>query len=136
MEDITKAHYGHHFPLHCGSKGQILLAYEDPAFIALYLKRNLEKLTSETITDPVELRKRLAEIREAGFAQTVADVQPFTGSLAAPIRDSSGRVVASLCFVFRKTMLRNEKRREELQERIVHTAHSISFDLGWRPGQG
>lgn len=135
-EDITKAHYGHHFPLHCGSKGQILLAYEDPAFIALYLKRNLEKLTSETITDPVELRKRLAEIREAGFAQTVADVQPFTGSLAAPIRDSSGRVVASLCFVFRKTLLRNEKRREELQERLVHTAHSISFDLGWRPGQG
>ena len=28
-EDITKAHYGYHFPLHCGSKGQVLLAYED-----------------------------------------------------------------------------------------------------------
>ena len=27
-EDITKAHYGYHFPLHCGSKGQVLLAYE------------------------------------------------------------------------------------------------------------
>ena len=135
-EDITKAHYGHHFPLHCGSKGQVLLAYEDPGFIALYLKRNLEKLTSETITDPTVLRKRLADIREAGFALTIADVQPFTGSLAAPIRDSSGRVVAALCFVFRKTLVRNDKRREDLQERLIHTAHSISFDLGWRPGQG
>jgi DNA-binding IclR family transcriptional regulator len=69
-------------------------------------------------------------------ALTIGDVQPFTGSIAAPIRDGNGKVVASLCFVFRKSLLRNEKRLEELQDRIIHTAHSISFDLGWRPGQG
>lgn len=135
-EDITKAHFGFHFPLHCGSKGQVLLAFETPAFIQSYLARPLEKLTSETITDPAQLRVILAEIRKSGVAQTVADVQPFTGSIAAPIRDSAGRVVASLCFVFRKSMLKNEKRMEELRDRLIHIAHSISFDLGWRPGQG
>jgi len=135
-EDITKAHYGYHFPLHAGSKGQVLLAFEDPEFIDAYLRRDLERLTSETITDPAVLRAELAKIRRAGMALTVADVQPFTASMAAPIRDSSGKVVASLCFIFRKVLLRNEKRREELQDQLMHMAHSISIDLGWRPDQG
>ena len=78
-DDITKAHYGYHFPLHCGSKGQVLLAYEEPSFIESYLERDLERLTSETITDPVLLRALLAKIRHLEIAITVADVQPFTG---------------------------------------------------------
>ena len=135
-EDITKAHYGYHFPLHCGSKGQVLLAYEDSDFIDTYLRRDLERLTSETITDPAVLRAELAKIRRAGMALTVADVQPFTGSMSAPVRNAAGNVVASLCFIFRKVLLRNEKRREELQDQLMHMAHSISIDLGWRPDQG
>jgi DNA-binding IclR family transcriptional regulator len=135
-EDITKAHYGYHFPLHCGSKGQLLLAFEDPAFIEAYLARDLERLTSETITDPELLRAELAKIRRTGVAMTVADVQPFTGSMAAPIRDGTGRVIASLCFIYRKALARNDQRREELQDRLMHMAHSISIDLGWRPDRG
>lgn len=135
-EDITKAHFGFHFPLHCGSKGQVLLAFESPAFIESYLSRPLERLTNETVTAPAQLRVIIAEIRASGMALTVGDVQPFTGSMAAPIRDGSGQVVASLCYVFRKSLLKNEKRMQELKDRIIHTAHSISFDLGWRPGQG
>lgn len=134
-EDITKAHFGFHFPLHCGAKGQVLLAYETPEFVNLYLKRKLEKLTNDTLTDPARLRHVLDDIRKQGVALTIADVQPFTGSLAAPIRESSGKVVASFCYIFRKSLARNGKRLDELQDRIVHTAHSISFDLGWRPGQ-
>lgn len=133
-EDITKAHFGFHFPLHCGSKGQVLLAHERPDFIAQYLKRKLEALTSETVTDPRQLRGLLDGIRKNGWARTLGDVQPFTGSIAAPIRDQSGAVAASLCYIFRRQLARNEKRMEELLDRLRHTAHSISFDLGWRPG--
>mgnify|MGYP002404290270 CR=1 FL=1 len=131
-EDITKAHYGFHFPLHCGSKGQVLLAFEDPDFIEAYLRRDLERLTSDTITDPELLRAELAKIRREGMALTIADVQPFTGSMSAPIRNAAGKGVASLCFIFRKVLLRNEKRREELEDQLIHMAHSISIDLGWR----
>ena len=134
-DDITKAQYGYHFPLHCGSKGQVLLAFEEPAFIEGYLERDLERLTAETICDPAALSALLATIRRKDMALTVADVQPFTGSMAAPIRDTSARVIASLCFIFRKTLMRNNKRREELQEHLMQIAHSISIDLGWRPDQ-
>ncbi len=135
-EDITKAHYGYHFPLHCGSKGQVLLAFEAPDFVEAYLRRDLERLTSETITDPAVLRAELAKVRRAGMALTIADVQPFTGSMAAPIRDGTGKAIASLCFIFRKGLARNDRRREELQEHLMHMAHSISQDLGWRPDHG
>lgn len=134
-EDITKAHYGYHFPLHTSSKGHVLLANADPAFIEAYLKRDLERLTAETITDPEALREVLDKVREADFSLTVADVQLFTGSMSAPVRDATGNVIACLAFVFRKTLLKNEKRRDELQEKLMQAAHSVSLDLGWRPGQ-
>jgi DNA-binding IclR family transcriptional regulator len=131
--EIAKAQYGYHFPLHCGSKGRVLLAFETPDFIEQYLRRPLEKLTELTITDAEVLRKDLAEIRQRGYSVTIADVQPFTGSMAAPIRDFSGRVLASLCFIGRKTLLQNERRRDELLEHLLHAAHLASMDLGWRP---
>jgi DNA-binding IclR family transcriptional regulator len=131
--EIAKAQYGFHFPLHCGSKGRVLLAFETPDFIEQYLRRPLERLTELTITDPELLRKDLADIRRRGYSITIADVQPFTGSMAAPIRDVSGRVIACLCFIARKTLLQNEKRRDELLEHLLHAAHLASLDLGWRP---
>ena len=93
----------------------------------------LERLTELTITDPEVLRKDLQQIRQRGYSVTIADVQPFTGSMAAPIRDLSGRVVACVCFIARKTLLQNERRRDELLEHLLHAAHLTSIDLGWRP---
>jgi DNA-binding IclR family transcriptional regulator len=131
--EISKAQYGYHFPLHCGSKGRVLLAFETPEFIEQYMRRPLERLTELTITDPEMLRKDLEEIRQRGYSVTIADVQPFTGSMAAPIRDFSGRVIASICFIARKTLLQNERKRDELLEHLLHAAHLASMDLGWRP---
>ena len=131
--EISKAQYGYHFPLHCGSKGRVLLAFETPDFVEHYLRRPLESLTELTIVDAEELRQDLADIRQRGYSITFADVQPFTGSMAAPIRDFSGRVIASLCFIGRKTLLQNERKRDELLEHLLHAAHLASLDLGWRP---
>ena len=131
--NIAKAQYGYHFPLHCGSKGRVLLAFAGPEFVKQYLHRPLEKLTDATLTDPDELRRELERIRQSGYSITVADVQPFTGSMAAPIRDASGTVVASLCFIARKTLIQNVQRRDTLLEHLLHAAHLASMDLGWRP---
>lgn len=131
--DISKAQYGYHFPLHCGSKGKVLLAFAEPEFVKQYLRRPLEKLTEATITDPDELREEMQKIRQSGYSVTIADVQPFTGSIAAPIKDASGKVVASLCFIGRKTLIQNDQRREQLLESLLRASHSASIDLGWRP---
>ena len=59
-DEITKATYGYHFPLHAGSKGQVLLAYSDPAFIDSYLSGDLECLTPLSETDPLGPERAVA----------------------------------------------------------------------------
>lgn len=135
-ETITKADYGHHFPLHCGAKGQVLLAYASPAFIDDFLDGPLEMMTPQTVTDPKALRDRLEKVRANGYAQTEGDVQIFTGSIAAPVWDRHGQAVATVSFIGRKSVFRDAARAERLLESLFTTAQSISIGLGWRPSDG
>ena len=131
---ISKAQYGYSLPLHAGSKGRVLLAYETEDFIDTYLSRKLEKLTPDTVTDPVELRRQVNVVREQGWALTIADVQPFTGSIAAPIFNSSGQAIGCVCFIFLRRTADDPLKLEQLKEKLSLMTHSISLDLGWRPG--
>lgn len=133
-EEITKATYGYHFPLHTGSKGLALLAYAGEEFIDYYVNRDLEKLTPQTLTDPVELKQTLEDVRLQGYAVTIADVQPFTGSIAAPIFDKTGNAVACISFVAKKSTIEDKKKRERILEPLISMTQSISISLGWKPG--
>jgi len=132
-EPITKASYGYHFPLHAGSKGQVLLAYSSDEFIEDYLGQGLNKLTKNTVVDPAVLRDTINQIREEGYALTIADVQLFSGSMAAPVFDARGKVIACICFVARKSFLLKEENQEILLETLLDTSQSVSMSLGWRP---
>lgn len=132
-EPITKASFGYHFPLHAGSKGQVLLAYASPEFIEEYLSQGLNRLTKNTETDPDRLRQILRRVREDGHALTIADVQMFSGSIAAPVFNARGQVVACVCFVARKSFLLKQENQDALLETLLDTTQSISMSLGWRP---
>lgn len=132
-EVITRTTYGYHFPLHSGSKGLVLLAYADPEFIDEYLSGELASLTPSTMTDPNEVRARLEQIRAAGFAHTVGDVQSFTGSVAAPVFDANDEVSAAVCIVAPRSQIEDEARRSQLAEMVQRVAQSIALGLGWQP---
>ena len=84
-------------PLYVSSGGQMLLAYQEPAFIDVYIRSTrLEPLTPRTITDPKQLRERLAEIRREGFAISLGETVPGAAGLAAPIFNADGTVTAGL----------------------------------------
>lgn len=134
-QEITKATYGYHFPLHCGSKGQILLAYSGVESIDEYLSGALERFTSETITDPDELRRVLEQARTDGYRLTQRDVQPHTGSVGAPVFDREGAVVASVSFISRYSWFDEEENLDPALETLIRTAHSISIAIGWKPGR-
>lgn len=125
---------GHAIPLHCGSKGQVLLAFADPADIEDYLSRPLARLTPKTITDPQQLRERLAQIRADGYAVTEGDVQVFTRSVAAPVFDRSGRAVAAISFIEMKSDTTGASRQARQIELVCRVANAISSTLDWRPG--
>jgi DNA-binding IclR family transcriptional regulator len=121
---VPETTIGCNFPLHCGSKGHVLLAHADPAFVEDYLSRPLEALTPWTIVDPDVLRERFAEVRAKGYAVTDRDVRLFSASVAAPVVDRAGSVVASVTLVVHPTELHNRKR--QLIDVVRRTAEGIS----------
>ena len=131
---IPKATTGFHFPLHCSSKGHLLLAFAPADDQASYLARELVPMTPESLTDPEELAKRCAAVREQGYAVTRRDVQPSTGSVAAPVRDTDGTVRWCVCLVTGVNDL--DKREDALVDASLHTAQTLALLAGWRPQTG
>jgi DNA-binding IclR family transcriptional regulator len=84
-------------PLHAVSSGQVLLAFRTPAAIERYLARpELERFTERTLTAPDEVRERLHEVRRRGYAWAIEEFDTGIASVAAPIADSSGEVIAAV----------------------------------------
>jgi IclR family pca regulon transcriptional regulator len=62
-----------------------------------YLARvTLEPRTAKTTTDPGQLRTKLLEARLKGFALVDQELEEGVTSIAVPVRDGSGAVVASV----------------------------------------
>jgi IclR family transcriptional regulator, acetate operon repressor len=84
-------------PLYVSAGGQMLLAYQEPAWVDSYIRATrLEPLTPHTITDPKQLRERLAAIRREGFAISLGETVPGAAGLAVPIFNADGSVAAGL----------------------------------------
>ncbi|MFC7658371.1 IclR family transcriptional regulator [Pseudonocardia benzenivorans] len=132
-ETITRTTYGHHFPMHCGSKGLVLLAHLPPAEIDEYLAGPLARLTPETDTDPASIRAKLDVIRQQGYSRTVGDVQSFTGSLSAPVHNSVGEVVACVCLVMARTEFDDGPAEATALQSVQRVARTISLGTGWQP---
>ena len=135
VNEISMAQYGYPIPLHAGSKGLVLLAFESEKFIKNYLSRDLPPLTNHTLIDKNTILKRLKEIKDSGFAQTKGDVQNFTGSIAAPIFGQNRKTLGCVCFVYLNKVSNDKESMDQLKESLLIMAHSISVELGWNPSK-
>ncbi|MFI1016038.1 IclR family transcriptional regulator [Streptomyces sp. NPDC020965] len=120
---------GRRYPLHTGARSQVLLAYADAEVVEEYLASPLEPLTMFSITDPQELRERLERTRRNGYAVTAQDVTVWSASVAAPIRDRNGEVVASAAAI---SYHEGGEHSAAAVRGIVDLARSLSHALGWR----
>jgi DNA-binding IclR family transcriptional regulator len=93
---VTVSWVGRRTPLHCTSNGKVLLAWADEVDRERILTSPLETFTPRTVTEPEALRRELTLIRSRGFAQTVEELEVGLNAVAAPVRQSDGRVIASL----------------------------------------
>jgi DNA-binding IclR family transcriptional regulator len=83
-------------PLHAVSSGQVLLAFRTPAAIERYLAGTLERFTPRTLADADEVRERLRDVRRRGYAWAIEEFDAGISSVAAPIADGSGEVIAAV----------------------------------------
>ncbi|WP_277552107.1 IclR family transcriptional regulator domain-containing protein [Kocuria oceani] len=88
---------GTRFPAHATSMGRVLLAGLDVQQLAEYLRTaRLERLTEHTLTDPAALEADLRRVRAQGWALVDQELEIGLRSLAAPVTDRAGRVVAAV----------------------------------------
>lgn len=87
---------GSRIPMHAVSSGQVLLAFRQPAALERYLEGPLERFTDRTVADPAGLRERLRQVRRDGYAWAREEFDHGINSVAAPIADASGEVIAAV----------------------------------------
>lgn len=90
---------GSRLPVHATGVGLVLLAHATPEFVEQVLSRPLRRFTPHTVCDPGRVRALLGEVRSSGFVISDRQIESVSLSVAAPVRDRAGRVVAALSVV-------------------------------------
>jgi DNA-binding IclR family transcriptional regulator len=123
---------GGRLPLHSTGVGLVLLAHAPNDLIESYLSDTLDKYLPGTVTSPGELRRRLAGIRAQGVAVMSEEMTAGSSSLAAPIRDRTGDVVAAVSIVTRTTADAPHRPDPAHEQAVRAAAHGVSRALGYR----
>jgi len=119
---------GTRFPAYATSMGRVLLAALDD--LDDYLARlEIRPLTPHAIATPEELRAELERVREQGWALVDQELEEGLRSLAAPIRDAGGRVVAAVNVSAHASRAPLAAVRRELLPPLLETAANIEADL-------
>ncbi|MBD0322378.1 MAG: IclR family transcriptional regulator [Aldersonia sp.] len=121
---------GTRFPAYATSMGRVLLAGLPADELEAYLRRvDIEPLTGRGLTTADELRAELRRIAEDGFAVVDQELEVGLRSLAAPIRDHTGTVVAAVNISTHAARYTSDAVRNKLVPEVVATAAAISADL-------
>lgn len=88
---------GTRLPAYCTSMGKVLLAYRDPTSVRAVLDRiDLARRGPKTITAREQLTACLTEVERTGLAVNDEELASGLRSLAVPVRDRTGSVVAAV----------------------------------------
>lgn len=124
---------GTRFPAYATSMGRVLLAHQNQAWLEGYLTGvRMPPLTKRTITDAVKLRSILGRIRTQGFSLVDQELEEGLRSIAVPVRDGGGTVVAAMNVSTHISRGSAETIRRELLPPLLETAGAVEDDLRTR----
>lgn len=121
---------GTRFPAHATSMGRVLLAGLDDASLAQHLDHTrLEALTPRTVTSPAQLREVLHEVRLQGYSLVDQELELGLRSIAAPVTDPHGKVVAAVNISTQTASYDLEHLETTLIPALLRTTQAISADI-------
>lgn len=128
---IPRTRLGSRLPAYATSTGQALLSGLDDDEVRRRLAaRTFEALAPNTLRDMDELLERLAEIRRRGYAINDEELAVGHRSVAAPVRDHSGGVVAAVSVSVPAARASRSQLATFATEALVPAADAISAGLG------
>ena len=117
---------GRSTPLHATSDGKAVLAFGGGALP----QGRLEMRTARTIGRRDRLKRELAEVRKAGFATAVGELENGLVGVAAPVFDGSAHCSAAVSVSGPAYRMTPEK-LPELGQACIEIARKIGADLAW-----
>lgn len=121
---------GTRFPAYATSMGQVLLAGLAPDALEEYLSGlTVERFTDSTVRGADDLRTRLEKVRVAGYALVDQELEAGLRSIAAPVRNRQGRVVAAVNVSSHVSRITKERARREFLPPLLETVAAIEADL-------
>jgi DNA-binding IclR family transcriptional regulator len=126
---VKSTEMGRHRPPHFGMFGHLLMAYLPDEEVDRILKKNpLVAYTKKTITDMTEFKARLRGVRKQGYVVDNGQVFDGVTGIAAPIKDSTGKVVAGVG-VSLITAAEDKAGVRKIIKELVETTEQVSEEL-------
>jgi DNA-binding IclR family transcriptional regulator len=120
---------GSTLPINAGASALVLLAWSPvDETRRLLAATDLRRFTNATLTEVDAIMDRLAQIRQAGYSVTRAELDPDVLGIAAPIRDQQDRVVAAVSIAALASRV-SPQAETEYVDRVAATARQISQKL-------
>jgi IclR family pca regulon transcriptional regulator len=127
-------HIGSRLPAYCTSMGKVLLAYQPPERLPdLIDQMDLARRGPNTLTVREALLGALHRIRQAGWSANDEELAPGLRSVAVPVRDATGTVVAAINIAVHLSVWNAsmESIVRRLEPQLQATGREISSQLGF-----
>ncbi|MEN5180470.1 IclR family transcriptional regulator domain-containing protein [Comamonas sp. 4034] len=133
----TNLGIGSRLPAFWTSLGRVLLA-ELPAHELQHLleTRDRSQFTRLTVQDDDALLAQIGQVRVQGWCLLNQELEEGLTSVAAPIRNAAGKVVAAMNISGQANRTTPEIMRQELLPQLLQAAGRVSALLGYRAGSG
>jgi IclR family pca regulon transcriptional regulator len=117
---------GARLPAYCTSMGRVLLAGLTPERFEAWLETlETRRYTSHTVVEPARLRCIVETSRREGYAWVEQELEAGLCSIAVPVRDRAGHVVAALNLGMPFHADARRRATEELLPSLRQTAQAI-----------
>jgi IclR family pca regulon transcriptional regulator len=121
---------GTRFPAYATSMGRVLLAALDPPALDEALSGvTFRALTPKTVGSAAELRAVLDLVRSRGYALVDQELEAGLRSLAVPLRDRSGKVIAAMNLSVHASRASTADMRRDLLPPLREAAAAVERDL-------
>ncbi|WP_340537354.1 IclR family transcriptional regulator domain-containing protein [Nocardioides sp. GXZ039] len=121
---------GTRLPVHATSMGRVVAAYAPADTVTRIIdETGLPALTPRTVTDPIRFRDILHEVRTQGYALVDGELEEGFLSMAVPVRDGRGDVVAALAYSTSRGRFAPDDLVRDALPLLLEAAASVSADL-------
>lgn len=121
---------GSRLPAYCTSLGRVMLAHLPQDVLDAYLAGiELKAFTPHTVTSVARLRDILAQVRADGYAVLDEELEVGLRSIAVPVRNALGQVVAALNIGAQATRISSDKMRQEFLPVLQQGAQELGVLL-------